>query len=97
MSVVGSDAALEAAHVSLMRDDWRQIPQAIHAGRRTYRTIRQNIALGITWDIVTMGLASVGILSPVMAAATEVVPDVLVALNSARLLNVIKPFNVIKP
>ena len=44
-----------------------------------------------------MGLASVGILNPVMAAATEVVPDVLVALNSARLLNVIKPFNVIKP
>ena len=87
MGVVGSDVALEAAHVALMRDDWRQIPQAIIAGRRTYRTIRQNIALGITWDVVTMGLASVGILSPVLAAATEVVPDVLVALNSARLLN----------
>jgi len=87
MGVVGSDVALEAAHVALMRDDWRQIPQAIVTGRRTYRTIRQNIALGITWDVVTMGLASVGILTPVMAAATEVVPDVLVALNSARLLN----------
>ena len=87
MGVVGSDVALEAAHVALMRDDWHQIPQAILAGRRTYRTIRQNIALGITWDVVTMGLASVGILSPVLAAATEVVPDVLVALNSARLLN----------
>lgn len=87
MGVVGSDVALEAAHVALMRDDWRQIPQAIIAGRRTYRTIRQNIGLGITWDVVTMGLASIGILTPVMAAATEVVPDVLVALNSARLLN----------
>ena len=90
MGVVGSDVALEAAHIALMRDDWRQIPQAIVAGRRTYHTIRQNIALGIAWDVVTMGLAAVGILSPVMAAATEVVPDVLVALNSARLLNVIK-------
>lgn len=87
MGVVGSDVALEAAHVALMRDDWRQIPQAIVAGRRTYRTIRQNIALGITWDVVTMGLASVGILTPVLAAATEVVPDVLIAFNSARLLN----------
>lgn len=87
MGVVGSDVALEAAHVALMRDDWRQIPQAIIAGRRTYRTIRQNIVLGITWDVVTMGLASIGVLTPVMAAATEVVPDVLVALNSARLLN----------
>ncbi len=87
MGVIGSDVALEAAHVALMRDDWRQIPQAIIAGRRTYRTIRQNIALGIGWDVITMGLASIGILTPVMAAATEVVPDVLVALNSARLLN----------
>ena len=87
MGVIGSDVALEAAHVALMRDDWHQVPQAIITGRRTARVIRQNIALGITWDVLTMGLASVGILSPVMAAATEVVPDVLVALNSARLLN----------
>jgi len=86
MGVVGSDVALEAAHVALMRDDWSQIPQAIQVGRRTYRVIRQNIFLGITWDIVTMGLASVGIIGPVLAAATEVVPDVFVALNSARLL-----------
>lgn len=71
MGVVGSDVALEAAHVALMRDDWRQIPQAIIAGRRTYRTIRQNIALGIAWDVMTMGLAAVGILGPVLAAATE--------------------------
>lgn len=70
-----------------MRDDWRQIPQAIIAGRRTYRTIRLNIALGIGWDVVTMGLASAGVLTPVMAAATGVVPDVLVALNPGRLLN----------
>jgi Cd2+/Zn2+-exporting ATPase/Cu+-exporting ATPase len=86
MGVVGSDVALEAAHVALMRDDWSQIPQAIQVGRRTYRVIRQNIFLGITWDIVTMGLASVGIIGPVLAAATEVVPDVFVSLNSARLL-----------
>ena len=86
MGVVGSDVALEAAHVALMRDDWSQIPQAIQVGRRTYRVIRQNIFIGITWDIVTMGLASVGIIGPVLAAATEVVPDVFVSLNSARLL-----------
>lgn len=86
MGVIGSDVALETAHVALMRDDWQQVPQAIITGRRTARVIRQNIALGIVWDVLTMGLASVGILSPVMAAATEVVPDVLVALNSARLL-----------
>lgn len=86
MGVVGSDVALEAAHVALMRDDWSQVPAALRMGRRTYRVIRQNIVFGITWDVVTMGLASIGILSPVLAAATEALPDVLVSLNSARLL-----------
>ena len=86
MGVVGSDVALEAAHVALMRDDWSQVPAALGVGRRTYRVIRQNIVLGIAWDVVTMGLASVGVLTPVMAAATEALPDVLVSFNSARLL-----------
>ncbi len=86
MGVVGSDVALEAAHVALMRDDWSQVPAALRVGRRTYRVIRQNIVLGIAWDVVTMGLASVGVLTPVMAAATEALPDVLVSFNSARLL-----------
>lgn len=79
MGVAGTD-------VALMRDDWQQIPRAIKAGRRTARTIRQNITFGILWDFVTMGLASVGILSPVMAAATEAMPDILVSLNAGRLL-----------
>ncbi len=86
MGVVGSDVALEAAHVALMRDDWSQVPAALGMGRRTYRVIRQNIVLGIAWDVVTMGLASIGVLTPVMAAATEALPDVLVSFNSARLL-----------
>ena len=86
MGVVGSDVALEAAHVALMRDDWSQVPAALRMGRRNYRVIRQNIVLGIAWDFVTMGLASIGVLSPVMAAATEALPDVLVSLISARLL-----------
>lgn len=86
MGVMGSDVALEAAHVALMRNDWSQVPAALGMGRRTYRVIRQNIVLGIAWDIVTMGLASIGVLTPVMAAATEALPDVLVSFNSARLL-----------
>jgi P-type Cu+ transporter len=85
MGVVGSDVALEAAHVALRRDDWSQVPAALRMGRRTYRVIRQNIVLGIAWEVVTMGLASIGVLSPVMAAATEALPGVLVSLNSARL------------
>lgn len=86
MGVAGTDVAIEAAHVALMRDDWSQIPQAIKVGRKTYRIIRQGIALSITWDIITMGLASVGILSPVLAAALEELPTLAVAANASRLL-----------
>ncbi|MEO0268942.1 MAG: cation-translocating P-type ATPase [candidate division WOR-3 bacterium] len=86
MGVAGTDVAIEAAHVALMRDDLSQVPQAIKIGRNTYKIIRQGIALGILWDIITMGLASIGILSPVMAAALEELPTLMVAANASRLI-----------
>src|SRR3990170_747267 len=86
MGVAGTDAAIQASHVALMRDDWSQVPHAIMVGRNTYKIIRQGIALSIIWDVTTMGLASVGILSPVMAAALEELPTIAVAANASRLL-----------
>lgn len=86
MGVAGTDVAIEAAHIALMRDDWSQVPHAIKVGRNTYKIIRQGIALGISWDIITMGLASIGILSPVMAAALEELPTLAVAANASRLM-----------
>ncbi len=86
MGVAGTDVAIEAADVALMRDDWSQVPGAIKTGRDTYRIIRQGIALAIVWEIVTMGLASVGILTPVMAAALEELPALAVAANASRLM-----------
>lgn len=86
MGVAGTDVAIEAAHVALMRDDWSQVPVALKVGKDAYRIIRQGIALGITWDIITMGLASIGILTPVMAAALEELPALAVAANASRLL-----------
>ena len=86
MGVAGTDVAIEASHVALMRDDWSQVPHAIMVGRNTYKIIRQGIALSIIWDVTTMGLASVGILSPVMAAALEELPTIAVAANASRLL-----------
>src|SRR3989338_639350 len=92
MGVAGTDVAIEASHVALMRDDWSQVPHAIMVGRNTYKIIRQGIALSIIWDVTTMGLASVGILSPVMAAALEELPTIAVAANASRLLmNTFKP------
>ncbi len=86
MGAAGTDIALEAADVVLMGDDWNQLPEAIAIAKKTFSTIKQNIALGIGFDIVGMGLASIGFLPPVFAAAAQSFPDVAVFLNSARLL-----------
>jgi Cd2+/Zn2+-exporting ATPase/Cu+-exporting ATPase len=86
MGAAGADVALEAAHVALMSDDWRQVPQAIRVGRRTFRTIQQNITFGVLYNIAGVTLAALGILPPVLAAAAQSLPDVAVFLNSSRLL-----------
>ncbi len=86
MGAAGADVALEAAHVALMRDDWRLAPEAIRVGRRTFRTIQQNITFGVLYNIAGVTLAALGILPPVLAAAAQSLPDVAVFLNSSRLL-----------
>ena len=86
MGAVGSDAAIEASDVALMRDEWNQIPEAVMIGRKTFSIIKQNLAVGIIFNLVGISLASTGILSPAMAAVAHVMPDVLVFLNSSRLL-----------
>ena len=86
MGVAGTDAALEAAPVALMRDDWRAVPEAVRIGRRTFRVIQQNLALGVVYNLVGISLAALGLLPPVAAAAGQSIPDLLVMFNSARLL-----------
>jgi len=86
MGAAGSDAAIEAAHVALMRDDWRVVPEAIRLGRRAFGTIKQNLWFTAAYNVVGMGLAAGGWLPPIAAAATQSLPDVAVMLNSSRLL-----------
>ncbi len=86
MGVAGTDAALEAADVALMQDDWGTLPEAIQVGRRTFRVIQQNLGLGVAYNLVGMTLAAVGILPPVAAAAGQSIPDLLIMASSARLL-----------
>ncbi len=82
----GTDAAIEAAHVALMRDDWRAVPEAIHIGRRAFRTIQQNLWFTAAYNLVGVLLAATGWLPPIAAAAAQSLPDVAVMLNAARLL-----------
>ena len=86
MGAAGSDVAIEASDVALMRDEWNQVPHAITIGRNTFRVIRQNLAIGIIFNLAGIGLASTGVLSPTAAAVAHIMPDVLVFLNSSRLL-----------
>jgi Cu+-exporting ATPase len=86
MGVAGTDAAIEAAHVALMQDDWRVVPEAIRLGRRAFRTIKQNLWFTAGYNIIGMALAATGWLPPIGAAAAQSLPDVVVMLNASRLL-----------
>lgn len=86
MGTIGTAVAQEAADVALLHDDWSQVPEAIRLGRRTRATIRQNIFFGVGFTVLVMGLASAGLISSIIAAASQSVPDVAVALNASRLL-----------
>ncbi|MBI3325280.1 MAG: cation-translocating P-type ATPase, partial [Nitrospinae bacterium] len=86
MGAAGTDAAIEAAHVALMQDDWRLVPEAVQIGRRAFATIQQNLWFTAGYNVVGIFLAAVGWLPPVAAAAAQSLPDVAVMLNSSRLL-----------
>lgn len=86
MGITGTDVALEAADIALMKDDWREVPQAVKIARRTFSTIKQNLAFGIGFDLIGISLAASGFLPPIFAAAAQSFPDVAVFLNSAKLL-----------
>jgi Cd2+/Zn2+-exporting ATPase/Cu+-exporting ATPase len=85
MAAAGSDAAIEAADVALMTDDLTKLSEAVLLGRRTFRTIKQNLAVGILFNVIGVTLAATGFLTPMAAAMAHILPDVLVFANSARL------------
>ncbi|MBE3596753.1 MAG: cation-translocating P-type ATPase, partial [Hydrogenibacillus sp.] len=86
MGEAGTAIASEAAHVVLLRDDWRLIPEAFRIARRTVRVIRGNLGFTVAYSAVGLALAAVGLLPPVLAAALQSVPDVAILGNSARLI-----------
>ena len=86
MGVVGSDIALEAAHVALMRDDWLLVPELFRIAQRTMRVVKINLGFAAVYNVVGISLAALGILPPILAAAAQSLPDLGIMANSARLL-----------
>jgi len=86
MGAIGSDIALEAASIALMRDDWTQVPEALRMARRTMSVVRMNLGFTVVYNAVGLTLAALGILPPVLAAAAQSIPDLGILANSSRLL-----------
>ncbi|MBN9392309.1 MAG: cadmium-translocating P-type ATPase [Chloroflexi bacterium] len=86
MGVVGTDVAVDAAHMALMRDDWRLVPEAIAIAQRTMRVVKVNFAFTALYNLVGLSLAATGFLPMIVAAAAQSIPDFGILANSSRLL-----------
>jgi heavy metal translocating P-type ATPase len=81
----GTDVAISAADMILMRDDLLAVPEAIRLARATMRTIRQNLGWAFGYNIAAIPLAAAGLCNPLIAGAAMALSSVFVVTNSARL------------
>ncbi|AEM47010.1 heavy metal translocating P-type ATPase [Acidithiobacillus ferrivorans SS3] len=87
MGAAGSPLAIEAAHIALLRDDWKLVPEVLRIARRTMNTVKINIGFTAVYNLAGLALAALGFLPPAMAAAAQAGPDFGILANSARLLH----------
>jgi len=89
MGVAGTQAALEAADVALMTDDLGRIVEARAIALRAYRTIKENLLVGVgVVHVAGIIAALLRLIGPVQAALIHLGPDILVFLNSVKLLRI---------
>ncbi len=81
----GTDVAMHAAGVTLMRGDPRLISDAVDISRRTYRKIKQNLFWAFAYNIIGIPLAALGMLSPILAGAAMAFSSVSVVANALLL------------
>jgi P-type Cu+ transporter len=81
----GTDVAISAADVVLLRPDLTAVPDAIALARAARRTIRRNLAWAFGYNIAAVPVAAAGLLNPLIAAAAMTMSSVLVVASSLRL------------
>lgn len=81
----GTDVAIGAADITLVREDMEAVVQAVRLTRRTLRTIRANLGWAFAYNLLTLPLAATGWLDPMFAALAMSASSVLVVGNSLRL------------
>ena len=81
----GTDVAVQASDIVLMRSDMRAIPMSLRLSRATLRTIKSNLFWAFAYNTIAVPVAAAGLLNPMIAGAAMAFSSVFVVLNSMRL------------
>lgn len=81
----GTDVAIDAADVLIMRDDLQAVADAFQISQKTMRNVKQNLFWALAYNLLAIPLAMLGFLAPWVAGATMALSSVSVVLNALRL------------